>query len=194
MRRAIPLLAAIAAAPALVACGGDDPQQRSFGTFTDCATLGRPVVAGDPAGDQRRTNGTPDDSAPQGDLVRLRLTRSATRLCAEFQAKDPIRPYAAYVLTLRPQDGDTPAVQLEATVLAGQPPDAKLDAGGTGRSFRAIDATVGIRGDRLSIVVGRGPFADQGATAILRSFRFQARSAVAVEHEGRVTDCLPACR
>lgn len=178
----------------LTACGGSGDQ--SYGTFTDCAKVGRPLTASDPAGDQRRTNGTPDDSAPQGDLTRLRVAKSAAgdRLCAEFTAKAPIKPYVAYVLTMRPQDRDAPVVQLEATVLAGQVPQAQLDATGTGRSFRKIDATVGIDGKRLSIVVGRGPFDDQGAGAIFKSFRFQARSAVAVEDEGRVTDCLPVCQ
>jgi hypothetical protein len=192
-RAATSILATVAVALTLAACG-DDSDQQEFGAFTDCATIGRPVLTNDPKGDQRRTNGTPDDSAPQGDLVALRLARGGDRLCAEFQAASPIKPYVAYVVTMRPQDRDTPVVQLEATVLAGQPPEAQLDATGTGRSFRKIDATVGIKGDRLSILVGRGPFADQRADAILRSFRFQARSAVAVEDHGRVTDCLPVCQ
>ena len=71
------------ALPVLSACG-DDSDQQEFGAFTDCATIGRPVVTNDPRGDQRRTNGTPDDSAPQGDLVALRLARGGDRLCAEF--------------------------------------------------------------------------------------------------------------
>jgi hypothetical protein len=192
-RAATSILAAAAAALALAACG-DDAGHREFGTFTDCSTVGRPVVTNDPKGDQRRTNGTPDDSAPQGDLVRLRLARSGDRLCAEFQAPAAVKPYVAYVLTMRPQDRDTPVVQLEATVLAGQRPEALLDGTGTGKSFRKIPATVGIKGDRLSILVRSGPFADQNAAAIFRSFRFQARSAVAVEDHGRVTDCLPVCQ
>jgi hypothetical protein len=192
-RAATSILAAAVATLTLAACG-DDAGSQEFGTFTDCAKLGRPVVTNDPKGDQRRTNGTPDDSAPQGDLVALRLTRAGNRLCAEFQAASRVRPYVAYVLTMRPQARDTPVVQLEATVLAGQPPEAQLDATGTGQSFRKIDATVGIKGDRLSVLVDRGPFADQHAEAIYRSFRFQARSAVAVEDHGRVTDCLPVCQ
>jgi hypothetical protein len=192
-RAATSILAAVAAALILAACG-DDAGNQEFGTFTDCSALGRPVAANDPKGDQRRTNGTPDDSAPQGDLVGLRLTRAGDRLCAEFQAASRVKPYVAYVVTMRPQDRDTPVVQLEATVLAGQPPEALLDATGSGRSFRKVDATVGIKGDRLSILVDRAPFADQKADAIFRSFRFQARSAVAVEDHGRVTDCLPVCQ
>jgi hypothetical protein len=191
VRRAIVILLGLLAC-ALTACGSDD--DHSFGEFTDCATIGKPVTTSDPAGDQRTTKGTPSDSAPQGDLVKLRVAKSPDRLCAEFTAKEPIKPYAAFVLTMRPQDRDTPVVQLEATVLAGQPPQAMLDATGSGRSFAKVDAKVGIKGDRLSIVVGRGPFDDQNAGAIFRSFRFQARSAVAVEDEGRVTDCLPVCQ
>jgi hypothetical protein len=193
VRRATTILAAWAAALTLASCG-DGSSGAEFGTFTDCASVGTPVVTNDPAHDQRRTNGAADDSAPQGDLMRLRVARSANRLCAEFQVRKPIRPYVAYVLTMRPQDRDTPVVQLEATVLAGQAPEAQLDATGTGRSFRRIDAKVGIKGDRLSILVGRGPFADQRAAGILQSFRFQARSAAAVEDQGRVTDCLPVCQ
>ena len=191
MRRAIAIL--LGSAACLLAACGDDPDTASFGTFTECDTIGKPVAVDDPLGDQRRTNGTPDDSAPYGDLIRLRVSRSANRLCAEFRTEEPIKPYAAFALTMRPQNADTPVVQLEATVLAGQVPEAQLDATGTGRSFRKIDATVGIKGDRLSIVVGRGPFIDQKAAGIFRSFRFQARSAVAVKDEGRVTDCLPVC-
>ncbi|WCB94546.1 hypothetical protein DSM104299_03283 [Baekduia alba] len=191
MRRATAILLGTVAL-VLSACGGDD--SKSYGTFTDCATIGKPVTISDPAGDQRRSNGTRDDSAPQGDLVKLRVAKSANRLCAEFTAKEQIKPYVAFVLTMRPQDSDTPVVQLEATVLAGQAPQAMLDASGTGRSFGKVDATVGIDGKRLSIVVGRGPFDDQGAGALFRSFRFQARSAVAVEDAGRVTDCMPVCQ
>ena len=190
MRRAIAILLGLLAC-ALTACGsGGD---HSFGEFTDCATVGKPVTTTDPAGDQRRSNGASSASAPQGDLVKLRVAKSANRLCAEFTAKEPIKPYVAFVLTMRPQDRDTPVVQLEATVLAGQPPQAMLDATGTGRSFAKIDATVGIKDDRLSVVVDRGPFDDQGVGAIFRSFRFQARSAAAVAKEGRVTDCMPVC-
>jgi hypothetical protein len=192
VRRATAILLGLLAC-ALTACGGGD-DDHSFGDFTDCATVGKPVTTSDPAGDQRTTKGTGSDAAPQGDLLKLRVAKSANRLCAEFTAKAPITPYAAFVLTMRPQDRDTPVVQLEATVLAGQPPQAMLDATGTGRSFGKVKATVGIKGDRLTIVVGRGPFDDQGAGAIFRSFRFQARSAVAVEDEGRVTDCLPVCQ
>jgi hypothetical protein len=189
------LAAAWAAAAALALAGcGDDAGNAEYGTFTDCASVGRPVVTSDPAGDQRRTKGTPADAARQGDLTRLRLARGGDRLCAEFRVAAPVHPFVAYVLTMRPQERDTPVVQLEATVLAGQPPEAQLDASGSGRSFRKIDATVGIKGDRLSVVVRRAPFADQHAEAIFASFRFQARSAVAVEDHGRVTDCLPVCQ
>jgi hypothetical protein len=187
------MIAAAAAALILGSCGGDEPGHREFGTFTDCAKLAKTVITDDPKGDQRRTSGTAGDAAPQGDLVAFRLGRAGERLCAEFRAASAVKPYVAYVLTMRPQDRETPVVQLEATVLAGQPPQALLDATGNGRSFRKIDATVGIKGDRLSILVGGAPFADQRASAIFRSFRFQARSAVAVEDHGRVTDCLPAC-
>jgi hypothetical protein len=173
------------------ACGGADDKE--FGKVTDCAKIGKPVTTSDPAGDQRRTNGTPDDSAPQGDLTQLRIAKGGDRLCAEFTAKADIKPYAAFVLTMRPQDQDTPVAQLEATVLAGQAPQAMLDATAGGKDFRKIDATVGIDGKRLTILVARKPFADQGAGSLFSSFRFQARSAVAVEKEGRVTDCLPVC-
>src|SRR3954467_15226221 len=134
VRRATTNLATAAAALSLASCG-DDAGTREFGTFTDCATVGRPVVTNDPAGDQRRTNGTPDDSAPQGDLVKLRVAKSPNRLCAAFTAGKPIKPYVAYVLTMRPQDRDTPVVQLEATVLAGQAPQAMLDATSDGKAF-----------------------------------------------------------
>lgn len=176
----------------LAACGSTD-DTLNFGSFTDCAKVGTPVVTNDPAGDQRHSRGAQDASEPKGDLVRLRVAKSADRLCAEFAVGEPIRPYVAYVLTMRPQGLDTPVVQLEATVLAGQAPEAQLDARGTGRSFRKIDAKVGIEGERLSILVDRSVFDAAGVGAIFRSFRFQARSAVAAKDDGRLTDCMPVC-
>jgi hypothetical protein len=185
-------LLAAALALTLAACGSTD-DTLNFGKFTDCAKVGRPVVTSDPVGDQRHTKGIKDAAVPKGDLLRLRVAKSATQLCAEFEVGEPIRPYVAYVLTMRPQSSDAPVVQLEATVLAGQAPDAQLDARGTGRSFRKIKATVGIRGDRLSLLVDRARFDAAGVGAIFDSFRFQARSAVATKDEGRLTDCLPVC-
>lgn len=187
-------LAVIAASIATKA--GDDDKVKSYGTFTDCARFGTPVVTSDPQGDQRATKGSKLEGSPQGDLIRLRLAKSAKgdRLCAEFQAAGQVKPYVAYVLTMRPQASETPYLQLETTVLGGEAPKAKLDTTGTGKDFRAIDATIGINGDKLSIVVDRAPFAAQGQGAIFDSFRFQARSAVAAEDDARLTDCLPVCQ
>jgi hypothetical protein len=196
MRRKMAIvLGAGALVVAAAGCGQTD-DTHNYGSFTDCARIGRPVTTSDPAGDQRRTNGTASDAAPMGDLTQLRIARGGGKLCAEFTTKAQIRPYAAFVLTMRPQETDTPVLQLEAVVLAGEAPRANLDVTGTGRSFRRVPATVGIDGNRLSIVVTRAPFerAGAGAAAIFDSFRFQARSAVATRDEGRVTDCLPVCQ
>jgi hypothetical protein len=190
--RAIMGLSGAVLALTLTACGNQDATE-NFGTFTDCAKIGTPVVTNDPPDDQRHTKGTGDTSVPKGDLIRLRVAKNPKQLCAEFTVGEPIRPYVAYVLTMRPQASETPVVQLEATVLAGQAPDAQLDARGTGRSFRKIKATVGIKGDRLSILVDRAPFDAAGVGAIFQSFRFQARSAVAAKDDARLTDCLPVC-
>jgi len=196
VRRPIGILAGttatLATALALSACGQTD-DTLNFGSFTDCAKVGTPVVTNDPVGDQRTSAGVKASAEPKGDLLRLRVARRTGELCAEFEADAPIRPYAAYVLTMRPQGTDTPVVQLEASVLAGQAPEVLLDASGTGRSFRKIKATVGISGHRISILVARAPFDAAGVGAIFRSFRFQARSAVAAEGKGRLTDCLPVC-
>jgi hypothetical protein len=189
---AVTLVSGAVLALTLAACGSTD-DTLNFGRFTDCARIGKPVVTADPAGDQRHTNAIKDTSVPKGDLVQLRIAKNAGQLCAEFTVREPIRPYVAYVLTMRPQASDTPVVQLEATVLAGQAPDAHLDARGTGRSFRKIKAKVGIEGDKLSILVDRAPFTAAGVGAIFQSFRFQARSAVATKDEGRLTACLPVC-
>lgn len=196
MRRPIGILAGttatIAAVVLLAACGQSD-DTLNFGAFTDCAKVGRPVVTNDPSGDQRASKGVQTTAEPKGDLLRLRVAKSANELCAEFTADAPIRPYVAFVLTMRPQAADTPVVQLEASVLAGQAPEALLDVSGTGRHFRKIKAKVGIRGRRLSVLVAREVFDQLGAGAIFRSFRFQARSAVAAEDQGRLTDCMPVC-
>jgi hypothetical protein len=184
--------ATIAAVLMLTACGKTDDTE-NFGTFTDCAKVGRPVVTDDPSGDQRTSKGAKTTAAPKGDLLRLRVAKSASRLCAEFTADAPIRPYAAFVLTMRPQAADTPLLQLEASVLAGQAPEALLDSVGNGQHFRKVKATVGIRGDRLTVLIGRDVFEQRGVSSIFRSFRFQARSAVAAEDDARLTDCMPVC-
>jgi len=197
VRRPIGILAGttatLATALALSACGQTD-DTLNFGTFTDCAKIGRPVVTNDPSGDQRASKGVEVTAAPKGDLLRLRVAKNDKQLCVEFTADAPIRPYVAFVLTMRPQAADTPVVQLEASVLAGQAPEVLLDVTGTGKSFRDIKGTVGISGDRLSVLVTRDPFDQHGAGAIFRSFRFQARSAVAAEGGGRLTDCMPVCQ
>jgi hypothetical protein len=185
--------ATIAAALALTACGQTD-DTLNFGSFSDCAKIGHPVSASDPAGDQRSSKGVKTSAEPKGDLLGLRVAKSPTQLCAEFEAAAPIRPYAAYVLTMRPQAADTPVIQLEASVLAGQAPEVLLDTTGSGRHFRKIKATVGISGKRISVLVARAPFDQGGAGAVFQSFRFQARSAVATKNEGRLTDCMPVCQ
>jgi hypothetical protein len=194
----VTILAAFAAvvAAAIATKAGDDKDVKSYGTFTDCSTFATPVVTNDPRGDQRTTKGEKVESSPQGDLIRLRLAkdRAGDRLCAEFRAAAQVKPYVAYVLTMRPQDRETPVVQLNATVLGGEAPKASLDTSGTGKDFRTIPATIGIKGDRLSIVVARSAFVAQDAGAIFTSFRFQGRSAVAAKDEGRLTDCLPVCQ
>jgi hypothetical protein len=190
--KAIVLPVGAIAALALTACGSTD-NTLNFGDFSDCAKVGTPVVTNDPAGDQRHTSGIKDSTQPKGDLVKLRVAKSATQLCAEFTVREAIRPYVAYVLTMRPQRTATPVIQLEATVLAGQAPDAQLDARGTGRSFRKIEAKVGIQGKKLSLLVDKARFDAAGVGAIFTSFRFQARSAVAAKDEGRLTDCMPVC-
>ena len=131
MRRPIGILAGttatIAAVLGLTACGQTD-DTLNFGTFTDCAKVGRPVVTNDPSGDQRTSKGVKATAEPKGDLLRLRVAKSDNQLCAEFTADAPIRPYVAFVLTMRPQAAETPVVQLEASVLAGQAPEVLLDS------------------------------------------------------------------
>jgi hypothetical protein len=174
---------------------GEDDAVKSYGTFTDCSSFAQPVVTNDPKGDQRTTKGETTAASPQGDLIALRLAKDpkGDRLCAEFTAAAQIQPYVAYVLTMRPQATETPVVQLEVTVLGGEAPKALLDTSGTGKDFRKIPATVGIKGSRLSVVVSRAPFDAEGQGKLFDSFRFQARSAVAAKDEGRLTDCLPVC-
>jgi hypothetical protein len=176
---------------ALAACGSGGGT-RSFGTWTDCEKVGRVTQVADPAGDQRggRAGAPP---APYGDLTALRIARGGGRLCAEFRTKGDIKPYAAFLLVLRPRDTDTPVVQLEATVLAGQKPGALINPGGQGDGFRKIDADVGIDGSRLTIAVDRSEFSRLQLAGRFDAFRFQGRSAVAAEDDVRYTDCLPAC-
>jgi hypothetical protein len=196
VRRPIGILvsgaATAAAVVGLAACGQTD-DTLNFGTFTDCTKIGRPIVTDDPAGDQRASKGVETTAEPKGDLLRLRVAKSADQLCVEFTADAPIRPYVAFVLTMRPQATETPVLQLEASVLAGQAPEVLLDVTGTGKNFRDIKGTVGISGSRLSVLVARAPFDQRKVGAIFRSFRFQARSAVATKDGGQLTDCMPVC-
>jgi hypothetical protein len=173
---------------------GQKDDTENFGAFTDCAKIGTVIAVDDAAGDQRRSKGATLKASPQGDLLRFRIAKNATQVCAEFTAAAKIRPYVAYVVTMRPQAADTPVVQVEATVLAGQSPDAYIDTTGTGRSFRTLKATVGIKGDRLSLLFDRAPFTAAKLAALFASFRFQARSAVAAKDAGRLTDCTPVCQ
>jgi hypothetical protein len=53
---------------------------------------------------------------------------------------------------------------------------------------------VGIRDDRISVLVDRAPFAAQGLGALFDAFRYQGRAAAVTTDGGRQTDCLPACR
>jgi hypothetical protein len=182
--------AAAAAACGLTACGASS--SGDAGRFTDCADVGRLTTVRDPARDQGgRIAGVPEE--PQGDLVGVRLARGHGRLCAEFRARSRVRPAAGYLLVLRPQRSETPLVQLEATVFAAEAPGALLNAGEKGGAFRRIDATVGIKDDRLSIVVDRATFARLGVARVFDSFRFQARTAVVTKDGGHLTDCAPAC-
>jgi hypothetical protein len=189
--RTLPAVLLAAAVAALSACGGSGDDQQ-FGSVTDCTKVGRVTQVADPAGDQRSNKpGAPP--APQGDLIGLRLARGGGRLCAEFRTKAPIKPYAAFVLLLRPAGADTPVVQLEATVLAGEKPKALLNPGGRGATFRRIEARVGIDGSRLTLLVGRGQFSAVDRQEIFDAARFQARAAVAGKDDARFTDCLPGC-
>src|SRR3954452_3699519 len=147
-------LLAGAAAAATLAAGCGSSGNHEFGTGTDCASVGRVTQVADPAGDQRGGRGGAP-KAPQGDLTGLRISRGGGRLCAEFRTKADIKPYAAFLLILRPKTADTPVVQVEATVLAGQPPQALVNPGGRGQAFRKVRATVGIDGKRLTLVLGR---------------------------------------
>jgi hypothetical protein len=183
--------ALVAFACALSACGSGDDGKR-FGTVTDCAKVGRLTQVADPAGDQRGGRAGAS-AAPYGDLTGLRLARGGGRLCAEFRTKGTIKPYAAFLLVLRPRDADTPAVQVEATVLAGQKPSALVNPGGPGDGFRKIVADVGIDGSRLTLLVSRAELSRLRLAPIFDAFRFQGRSAVAAEDDVRFTDCVPGC-
>jgi hypothetical protein len=182
--------AALAAVVVLSGCGasGDD---HSFGTFTDCADIGPVATVQDPKGDQLgRLAGKAGQ--PQGDLMRLRVARRAGKLCVEFQAAAKVDPPVAFVLVMRPQDAETPVVQLQATVLAAQNPEVLLQARPRD-AFRKIDAQVGIRGDRVSVLVSRAPFAAQGLGKLFDAFRYQGRAAAVTSDGGRQTDCVPRC-
>jgi hypothetical protein len=183
--------AALAAVVALSGCGGSGGDNR-YGEFTDCAKIGPVATVEDPAGDQRgRLAGKRAQS--QGDLTRLRVARRGGRLCVEFRAASTVKPPVAYVLVMRPPDAETPIAQLEVTVLAAQNPEALLQAR-AGDAFRTVDAKVGIRGDRVSVLIGRDPFAAQGLGRLFDAFRYQGRAAAVTSDGGRQTDCLPRCR
>jgi hypothetical protein len=193
VRRASGILAGgVAALTAAVVVAGCGPKEDEFGTFTDCAKIGPVATVNDPAGDQRgRLAGKP--AQPQGDLVRLRVARQGGKLCVEFRAAATIKPPVAYVLVMRPQHAEKPIAQLEATVLSGADPEVLLQAR-PGDAFRALEGKIGIRGDRVTVLVDRAPFAAQGIAGLFDAFRYQGRSAAVTTDGGRQTDSLPVCR
>ena len=112
-----------------------------------------------------------------GDLTRLRIARAGGKLCAEFKTNAQIKPYAAFVLTMRPQDDRHAGPAAGGGRPGGRGAEGERSTSpAPASSFRKVDATVGIDGNRLSIVVARAPFAraGAGAAAIFDSFRFQA--------------------
>lgn len=178
---------------ALTGCGSTGNAERTFGELTDCSEIGPLAVATDPAGDQRDGKGrSVAEPVGQGDLRTLRIARRSGRLCAEFRVEGAVKPATAYVLALRPQRADTPLVQLEATVLGGQDPETLL-AVGKGGEFRKVEGTVGIKGDRITLLVDRAIFDAEDLGALFDAFRFQARTATADADDRRLNDCLPAC-
>jgi hypothetical protein len=187
--RVLLILTAVAAAVLVAGCGDDG----GAGTFTDCASIGKVTTIKDPARDQEgRVPGGPD--GPQGDLLAFGISRANGKLCAVFTVRGDVKPSAAYLLVLRPVRAERPVVQVEATVLASQAPHALVNTGTAGTQFRNVDATVGIDGKRISVLVERGTFAKLRVQHVFDAFRFQARTAVVTKDDGHLTDCAPACR
>jgi hypothetical protein len=186
-------LAALALALAASGCGQDAPRQRTFGTLTDCAAIGPVATSTDPPGDQRDGRGRrAAKPLDQGDLLGLRIARRGGRLCAEFRVAGAVASATAFVLALRPQDRDAPLVRLQTTVLGGEDPKTFLSVRAGAKLVR-IPATVGIHGDRLTVVVDRAPFAAAGLGRLFDAFRFQARAAAVDRDDHTLSDCLPAC-
>jgi hypothetical protein len=188
-RSLLAFLVVAAGAGVVAGCGQQQPD-RDFGTYTDCATVGRISTASDPPGDQLGKG-----SGPQGDLVGLRLARGHGRLCVEFITRGPIRAAALFALSLRPAATEKPVIQLQVSLLAAVAPEVILDDG-RGPTRRNVPGTVGIRGERMSLVIGRPAFATagKGAATIFDDFRWQARTAVALSGRQALSDCAVACR
>jgi hypothetical protein len=187
-RRSLATLLAIASTGLAVGGCGEQNPDRDFGTYTDCATVGRLSFQPDPSGDQR------GGEAPEGDLVGLRLARSGDRLCVDFETRDDVRSPTIFALVMRPGAADTPVVQLQVAVLASAEPEIIVRSS---RTARDRDGEVGIRGTRLSVIISKATLdaaAGASAAGVFEDFRWQARTAVSPSKGDPVTDCAIDCR
>ena len=180
MRRGAAALAAVA----LAGCGGDD-LGGDFGTYTDCAHVGRLDTVTDPSGD---AGGGPGSA----DLVAASLAQGEGRLCARFETRAAAESGSAFVLELRPEgDPAGPLVALTVAILAGQEPEVLVrstDAGEAGRLLE--DATVGSDGTRLSLALPLGALAGATDRAVAETPAWSVR-VISTDGEERWTDQAP---
>ena len=167
------LIVVVAIAAALLVvfnrAGADEPP--------GCDDVGRVAEVRDPRG---------DTSGPDGiDLTSVRLARSASTLCVEFEAAADIPAATSFSLVLGRD------VAVSATVLFGGTRQVSLHYPGVEERDDAglVDGGIDVEGDRLILQVERSllPRVEGGA--------WEGRSlAIGDGPDERHTDCAPDCR
>jgi hypothetical protein len=163
------------------------------GAYQDCSQIGRPIETSDAVGDVMPNIGQgPSPGFDRIDLTRVRLAIRGSTLCANLVMRGPARPPIGFTLELRALGrGDSGnALGINAGVdsagktgisLAYPGADTRADQG-------AITGRLGIRGNRVSLVITRRSLP---AWTPFTSFQWDVRTLAQNGPSVQVSDCAP---
>jgi hypothetical protein len=156
-------------------CGAEPPAVTD--EFVDCKQIGRARTITDPSGDTlsfRRGRSRPHPIArPEGDLTEITIARNDHELCAMFSfAGPPSRRTAIVLFAGRAEPTRPPADALDATIhlnALGGPEVTDLDHG-------SLSARVGLKGNRVSLVVDARALTPALRYLVTDEFQFRAEA------------------